>query len=118
MRQLRVRPKTCDVPAMFRGTVDECFAPYSIFPNDEAPFGPPGHPLKWQYSTSSTLSGMLSSGRFATYYGGGYVTDLPSNATRAREAVIELKEGGWIDRATRAVFVDMSCFNANTESFM
>lgn len=29
-----------------------------------------------------------------------------------------LKQNGWIDRATRAVFVDFSCYNANTETFI
>merc|ERR1719238_409250 len=38
LRQLRVRPKTCTIPPMFEGLVDECFAPYFLLRQDEEPF--------------------------------------------------------------------------------
>ena len=31
LRQLRMKPDTCTVPAMFKMLIDECYAPYSIF---------------------------------------------------------------------------------------
>ena len=118
LRQLRVRAGTCAIPAMFKGTIDQCYAPYSLFRHDTEPFGPESAPQKWTYSSSSLLDGLIASGRFATYSGGGYVVDLPTNVTAAAATLEGLKQHGWIDRATRAVFVDMSCYNANTESFI
>ena len=118
LRQLRVKPGSCGIPAMFKGAIDECYAPYSLFKHDTAPFGPAEAPEKWAHSSSTVLDGLISGGRFATYSGGGYVVDLPTNATAAAEAIEDLRRHGWVDRATRAVFVDMSCYNANTESFL
>jgi len=40
------------------------------------------------------------------------------NATAAAEVIAGLREHEWIGRPTRAVFVDISCFNANTGSFL
>jgi Ca2+-binding EF-hand superfamily protein len=122
LRQLRVMPGTCTIPDMFVGTVDECYAPYALFtyPRVEAreTFGPESDPEKWQYQSSEELDGMVSFGRFSSYGGGGYVVDLPINETLAAAAIADLRQSDWIDRATRAVFVDLSCFNANTESFL
>lgn len=56
-------------------------------PQDTAPYGPPENPLLWQYTPSSELDGLISAGRFATYSGGGYVIDLPTNSTLAQATV-------------------------------
>jgi hypothetical protein len=118
LRQLRTKPDTCTVPPMFVHLIDECYAPYFILTQDESPYGPAEEPTLWQYSTSGDLDGQLAAGRFATYSGGGYVVDLPTNASHARGIVEGLKQNGWVDRATRAVFVDFACYNANTEAFV
>ena len=118
LRQLRMQPGTCTVPPMFNSLIDECYAPYWILSQSEAPFGPPEAPMLWTYSTRDELDGLLANGRFATYSGGGYVVDLPLNKTEASGVVGGLKQNGWIDRATRAVFVDFSAYNANTETFL
>lgn len=117
LRQVRVRPNTCSIPSMFTGTVDVCYAPYSWSAEDTAPFGPPEAPLLWQHRSSDELDGFVANGRFGVYPGSGYVVDLPSNLTVTAEAIAGLRRQGWIDRATRAVFVDMSTFNANTATF-
>ena len=118
LRQLRMKKGTCTIPPMFRSVIEECYAPYFLLSQDTEPYGPPEEPELWTYSRSGSLHGMIASGRFATYSGGGYVIDIPTNETLARATMTGLKRNGWIDRATRAVFVDLSCYNANTETFI
>ena len=118
LRQLRMQEGTCTVPPMFRSLIDECYAPYWIMAQSSEPYGPEGDPLLWTYSTSAEIDGLVSAGRFATYSGGGFVTDLPTNRTRARGTLEQLRLHGWVDRATRAVFVDFSCYNGNTETLI
>lgn len=118
LRQLRVQAGSCSIPSMFDGTIDTCYAPYTAAKHETAPFGPPESPLQWRYTSTDELDGMTATGMFATYSGGGYVVDLPLNATLAQQVVADLRHDGWVDRATRAVFVDMSCFNANTRSLI
>ena len=118
LRQLRVRPDSCPIPAMFAGTIDTCYAPYAKDLEEKSSFGPAGEPQLWRHSEADELDGMDANGRFATYSGGGYVVDLPTNASSAAATVASLKANGWIDRATRAVFIDLGCFNANTGSLL
>jgi hypothetical protein len=49
------------------------------------------------------------------YGGGGYVIDL--NKGYEREIIRELFDELWIDRATRAVFIDLTVYNANINLF-
>jgi hypothetical protein len=51
-----------------------------------------------------------------TYFGGGYRSSLPSmavNTTRAQAVtrIKQLRDTKWIDRQTRAVFVDLTLYN-------
>ena len=122
-RQVRVDPGTCTVPAMFASLIDSCYAPYAPQHIATAPFGPEDVPNQWTHRTAAQLDAMgrtLGSnfrGRFANYDGGGYVADLPSNLTAARLAVEQLEQRGFVDRATRAIFVDLAAFNANVGMF-
>ena len=106
------------IPAMFAASIDECYAPYAKSLEDDAPFGPASDPARWAHRTSVELRGASAMGMFADYSGGGYVVDLPINATRSSEIVASLAADDWINRATRAVFVDIAAYNANTRSLL
>ena len=106
------------IPAMFAASIDECYAPYAKSLEDDAPFGPVSDPARWAHRTSAELRGASAMGMFADYSGGGYVVDLPINATRSSEIVASLAADDWINRATRAVFVDIAAYNANTRSLL
>ena len=106
------------IPAMFAASIDECYAPYAKSIEEDAPYGPARDPARWAHRTSEELRGASAMGMFADYSGGGYVVDLPINATRSSEIVASLAADDWINRATRAVFVDIAAYNANTRSLL
>ena len=97
--------------------IDSCFAPYAFKHVATAPFGPEEAPNQWTHSTMAQLDASSHRGHFARYDGGGYVVDLPSNHTAALLAVEQLEQQGFVDRATRVIFVDLSAFNANVGMF-
>lgn len=53
----------------------------------------------------------------ATYSGAGYYLDLSRVRAEAAAQVATLRRHGWLDRGTRAVFVDFSVYNANINLF-
>ncbi|XP_035698746.1 polycystin-2-like [Branchiostoma floridae] len=53
-------------------------------------------------------------GDHAVYFGGGYVADTSDNASRT---IGHLKNHGWIDRATRAVFTDVTLYSPDSNLF-
>ena len=52
-----------------------------------------------------------------TYGGGGYIADLGIHRMFANAIVDELFSNKWIDRQTRAVFVEFTQYNSNTNLF-
>ena len=60
---------------------------------------------------------MLQEGIFWTYKGNGFSTELLVNIDRANTSVQELKQLLWIDRKTRAVFLEMILFNSYVNLF-
>lgn len=51
------------------------------------------------------------------YDGGGYVMNLGKDSSSTLDIVSYLKSNLWIDRGTRAVFVDFTVYNANINLF-
>lgn len=51
------------------------------------------------------------------YGGGGYVLDLSQNKNVSMDLILYLFQNLWIDRGTRAVFVDFTVYNANINMF-
>ena len=71
------------------------------------------------YKTSEELktSNMLTPGKFGYYSGGGAVQNFHSLKNETKMIIHELKEGLWINRATRVVFIDFTVYNANVNLF-
>ncbi len=49
--------------------------------------------------------------------GGGYVQNLASRNNETMDILADLKSNLWLDRGTRAVFVDFTVYNANINLF-
>jgi len=47
------------------------------------------------------------------YGGGGYVVQLRGDRATLFEKIKDLKDGGWIDKYTRAIFLEFTVYNAN-----
>ena len=72
---------------------------------------------RWTYATEDELGGSSHWGLIDTYGGGGYVQNLGSRRDRAESMVEEIKDGLWIARGTRVVFLDFTVYNANINLF-
>ena len=73
--------------------------------------------FRWNYQSEEDLDGTTHWGQMAYYKGGGYVQDLALNKADSLSIIDTLMQNLWIDRGTRAVFVDFTVYNANINLF-
>jgi len=71
----------------------------------------------WIYQSSDQLDGSSHWGQVGSYEGGGYVQDLAPTMEESFALLKPLFDNLWLDRATRAVFVDFTVYNANINLF-
>nr|XP_016852422.1 PREDICTED: polycystic kidney disease 2-like 1 protein [Anolis carolinensis] len=116
MRQLKVQNNSCVVHDDFKEDISGCYDVYSEEKEDRSPFGLLNG-TAWQYHTEEELDGSSHWGKLTTYSGGGYYIDLKMSREESAESLQVLKENLWLDRGTRAVFVDFSVYNANINLF-
>jgi hypothetical protein len=118
LRQLRVNNDSCIVPDDFRETIVGCYDAYSSGVEDKKPFGLMNG-TAWTYQSAGMLKSMGSgySGQIASYGSGGYIQLLPSTHDEASAVIQNLQDNLWIDRGTRAVFIDFTLYNANINLF-
>ncbi|KAJ1083633.1 hypothetical protein NDU88_003790 [Pleurodeles waltl] len=89
---------------------------------DEADYGPgwtslplnsTNESLIWHYQTENELEGYPIWATFAVYSGGGYVAELGANCSTATSVLGYIKESAWLDRLSKAIFVEFNIYNAN-----
>ena len=127
MRQVRAKNNTCSLKAsdLIHPLVKNCFGEYSKKHEDREPFGPkvePGNDRTFKYSTAKSLGcsiGCQTTANLNTYQGGGFFEQLPSLRTNTTNAAVvakiqQLKKDRWLDRQTRAVFVDFTVYSLPT----
>lgn len=73
----------------------------------------------FEYKSSSELDNFPYIGDYSTYYGGGYVFKINSSLQLSdlQADLIELRSLNWINKQTRALFVEFSLFNSNVNLF-
>lgn len=114
---------------MVKGITKQCYDFYSISEEDKIPYSLPGWkqfnstpntaptdvcPKPWRYVSQEDLDEVPIWGYFATYGGGGYIADLGYNHITATDILKDLIGYKWIDRKSRAILVEFSVFNINT----
>lgn len=116
----------CSIPLILDAT---CYAEYGIPTEDERSncqsWGLPSCDVTktrwsskaWQFTSATEIWGVPTIGLQGTYGGGGYVADLGIHRTYANVILDELYNNLWIDRQTRAVFVEFTQYNSNTNLF-
>lgn len=72
--------------------------------------------MPWRYQSWSDLDGYPFMAELDTYYGGGYVVELFPKWDN-KKILNTLKEKKWLDRQTRAVLIEFSVYNGNTNYF-
>ena len=69
------------------------------------------------FQSSEDIDGSRHKGALTTYYGGGFTQNRATKKSDSMATIAELKDQLWIDRGTRAVFVDFTVYNANINLF-
>ncbi|CAC5409618.1 unnamed protein product [Mytilus coruscus] len=116
MRQVRVKKEKCDVPVnIIAGHF--CGGKFDTSNEDKSEYcvGCPKSLTKdaWTYTEAKDIWGISIVGHYNTYSGGGYIQNLHNEKATTLAIVDELVEHFWIDRLTRAVFVEFTLYNAN-----
>ena len=73
--------------------------------------------FRWIYQSEKKLNGSLVDGLVNSYSGGGYVALLSSSRDETEAIIKDLKDNLWITRGTRAIFIDLTVYNANLNLF-
>ncbi|XP_043827948.1 polycystin-2 isoform X2 [Dromiciops gliroides] len=116
IRQLKVRNGSCSIPPDLREEIKECYDVYSVSNEEREPFGL-RHGTAWTYTNEKDLNGSSYWGLIATYSGAGYYLDLSRTREETAAKISTLKKNIWLDRGTRAIFIDFSVYNANINLF-
>ena len=74
-------------------------------------------PDAWHYQSAETLGGLSYGGEFETYDAGGFTVELDLNQNISEAMIDELIQNAWMDRQTRAVFLEFTVYNPNVNSF-
>ena len=72
---------------------------------------------RWRHQNMIDLRGFPYWGTLRLYSGNGYVANLGYNPVTAYTVVADLHSNGWIDIQSRAIFVEFTVYNANTNLF-
>ncbi|XP_077983049.1 polycystin-1-like protein 2 [Glandiceps talaboti] len=125
-RQIRVKPDSCSVPSQMVSTIVECNGKYSDDAEDTDSYLTSWKPLPgndssptdtmspWEYQRSVSNSYW---GQADIYGGDGYVAELGSNLSSTSDIVDDLNKALWLDTQTRALFLEFTLYNANSNLF-
>lgn len=116
LRQVKVRNESCSVHEDLRDEVHDCYNVYTPSNEDTAPFGPKNG-TAWVYTTESEMNSSGHWGQVSKYGGGGYYQDLSRTKEDSANRLQFLKDNLWLDRGSRAVFLDFSVYNGNINLF-
>jgi len=111
------------VPEDFRQEIRFCYADWAPNTEDVLSYGPyknspnATNDTAWFYRTKKELKGSTHVGLMNEYGGGGFALDLSSDKDTTDLLITELFDDLWIDRGTRAVFIDFTIYNANVNLF-
>lgn len=73
--------------------------------------------VRWVYTPGSEMNASSYRGQVSQYGGGGYYQDLSRTKEDSAIQLQFLKDHLWLDRGTRAVFLDFSVYNGNINLF-
>ncbi|AWP05467.1 Polycystin-2 [Scophthalmus maximus] len=115
-RQVKVHNESCSIHQDLRDEVQDCYNMYTPTNEDTASFGPKNG-TAWVYTTESEMNGSSYWGQVSKYGGGGYYQDLSRTKEQSASQLQFLRDHLWMDRGTRAVFLDFSVYNGNINLF-
>uniref|UniRef100_A0A1A8FJE0 Polycystin-2 n=3 Tax=Nothobranchius korthausae TaxID=1143690 RepID=A0A1A8FJE0_9TELE len=116
LRQVKVHNESCSIHEDLQDEVKDCYNIYTSSNEDTSSFGPKNG-TAWVYTTESGMNGSSYWGHVSNYGGGGYYQDLFRTKEESASQLQFLKDHLWLDRGTRAVFLDFSVYNRNINLF-
>ncbi|XP_057704078.1 polycystic kidney disease 2-like 1 protein isoform X2 [Corythoichthys intestinalis] len=116
MRQIKIKNNSCKVHKDFQDEIMGCYDVYNEKKEDDLNFGLING-TAWSYQTEKVIKGSSHWGLLTTYSGAGYYQDLARTKEESAVVLKELEDNLWLDRGTRAVFIDFSTYNANINMF-
>ncbi|GAA6232563.1 polycystic kidney disease 2-like 1 protein [Lates japonicus] len=116
MRQIKIKNNSCKVHNDFQDEITGCYDVYNEKKEDDFSFGLINGSA-WTYHTEKEIKGSSHWGLLTTYSGAGYYQDLSRTKEESALVLMELVDNLWLDRGTRAVFIDFSTYNANINMF-
>ncbi|XP_077991802.1 polycystin-1-like protein 2 [Glandiceps talaboti] len=129
IRQLRVREGLCTVLSPFTNLISACIAEYSLSKEDGNDYydlwsltnnntgNSDNNYTWWQHDTIGQTDGVPMYGIRRMFGGGGYVSEIGTSLDGAQNTTDDLQTSSWLDRYTRAVFVEFPLYNANVNLF-
>ncbi|XP_041362675.1 uncharacterized protein LOC121378528 isoform X2 [Gigantopelta aegis] len=128
LRLLRERKMVCALP--YIREVD-CIPRYSVTTEDTNDYCEEWNATKpcdeneglrlisaaWTFVPAWKIWGIPITGSFNLYGGGGYIAELDISRPVAKKTIAELIETMWIDRQTRAVFLEFTVYSTNLNMF-
>ncbi|KAG7264667.1 hypothetical protein CRUP_038841 [Coryphaenoides rupestris] len=116
LRQVKVHNQSCTIHRDLRDEVQECYNIYTPSNEDTSPFGPKNR-TAWVHTAEGRLNASGYWGQVSKYGGGGYYQDLSRTREESALQLALLRENLWLDRGTRAAFLDFSVYNGNINLF-
>jgi len=128
VRQLRIKKGECTTISQMRATVPECNVAYSFFKEEKEHYGIGWEPFRgnetfnnsryeYRYRTADELDGYPYWAIHGIYGGGGYVMNLRGTVNSMVARMDELESEEWIDKYTRAIFIEFTVYNAQINLF-
>ncbi|XP_035227906.1 polycystin-2-like isoform X2 [Stegodyphus dumicola] len=130
LRQVRIQPRSCKVSWLIEEITPECAGFGSVAFEDGTLYTKGWRkvnstetlvPPEYKYLTASQLKGYPFWGQVDWYGGGGYVVPLEAERDSDIKVLLQrlkrLEREGWIDKYTRAVFVEFGTYNAQVNLF-
>ena len=71
----------------------------------------------FNFTRSSVLKDNIYFGQYTQYTGGGYAYKLNPGSTQVLNDLLALQQLNWIDKRTRAVFIEFALYNPNLNFF-
>lgn len=122
-------PGFCPIYSRLHSVITECNQYYDTASEEKGSYNVGWKPLganknkssileEYRYTSAEELNGFSFWGSESTFGGGGYVLRLRGSGEYMLNRMEELESEGWIDRYTRAVFVEFSVYNPQVNLFI
>jgi polycystin 1L2 len=131
LRQVRVKNNSCSVSSNFKSLINTCYSD-SFFQMDSKDYS-----INWtiynssyipdidklntyksfQHMSASSLDDYPYTTDLSTYLGDGYVFNLTGSLNELQSNLTLLQKLNWIDKQTRAIFIQFLLFNPNINMF-